>query len=149
MSNFGPKMQMTGRDIIFSSDPTPNQSGNVEIVNSEYMMDQYALPLMFRVGLAWDAFSTSNHHVVVMTDAAHPNDNSEYLNMGLEYQFRDLFALRSGYRNAFEVDGEQGLTMGVGVNLRIDKSTKASFDYAYADFGRLEQTHWYTLNLQF
>ena len=149
MSNFGPKMQMTGRDIIFSSDPTPNQSGNVEIVNSEYLVDEHALPLMFRVGLAWDAVSTSNHAIVVMTDAAHPNDNSEYMNMGLEYQFRDLFALRSGYRNAFEVDGEQGLTMGIGVNLRIDKSTKASFDYAYADFGRLEQTHWYTLNLQF
>lgn len=149
MSNFGPKMQMTGRDIIFSSDPSPSQEGNVEIVNSEFLVDKYALPLMFRVGLAWDAIKTSNHQIVVMTDAAHPNDNSEYLNMGMEYQFRDLFALRTGYRNAFETDGEQGLTMGVGVNLRIDKGTKASFDYAYADFGRLEQTHWYTLNLQF
>ncbi|MDA1028397.1 MAG: PorV/PorQ family protein [Bacteroidetes bacterium] len=149
MSNFGPKMQMSGRDIIFSTDPTPNQSGNVEIVNSEYSMDQHPLPLMFRVGLAWDAVSTSNHQIVVMTDAAHPNDNSEYLNMGIEYKFRDLFALRSGYRNAFETDGEQGLTMGAGINLRMDKSTKASFDYAYADFGRLEQTHWYTFNLQF
>ncbi len=149
MSNFGPKMQMSGRDIIFSTDPTPNQSGNVEIVNSEFLVDSHPLPLMFRVGLAWDAVSSSNHRIVVMTDAAHPNDNSEYLNMGVEYQFRDLFSLRSGFRNAFETDGEQGLTMGAGINLRIDKSTKASFDYAYADFGRLEQTHWYTFNLQF
>ena len=149
MSNFGPKMQMSGRDIIFSTDPAPNQEGNVEIVNSEYLVDKFPLPLMFRVGLAWDAISTPNHQIVLMTDAAHPNDNSEYLNMGIEYQFRDLFALRSGYRNAFETDGEQGLTMGGGINLRIDRSTKVSFDYAYADFGRLEQTHWYTLNLQF
>ncbi len=149
MANFGPKMQMSGRDIIFSSDPSPLQEGNVEIVNSEYLVDRHPLPLLFRVGLAWDAMSTADHRVIVMTDAAHPNDNSEYLNMGMEYNFRDLFSVRGGYRNAFEVDGEQGLTWGVGLNLRIDRSTRASFDYAYADFGRLEQTHWYTLNLFF
>ena len=149
MSNFGPKMQMSGRDIIFSTDPSPNQEGNVEIVNSEYLTDQYALPLMFRVGLAWDAIATPTHHITVMTDAAHPNDNSEYVNMGLEYAFRDLFALRTGYRNALETDGEQGLTFGGGINLRVDRTTKVSFDYAYAEFGRLEQTHWYTFNLTF
>ncbi len=149
MANFGPKMQMSGRDIIFSTDPSTSQEGNVEIVNSEYLMDRHALPLMFRVGLAWDAIKTADHHIVVLTDAAHPNDNSEYVNMGMEYSFRNLFALRGGYRNAFETDGEQGVTLGAGFNLRIDRSTRASFDYAYADFGRLEQTHWYTLNLQF
>lgn len=149
MANFGPKMQMSGRDIIFSTDPSPLQEGNVEIVNSEYLVDRHPLPLLFRVGLAWDAMNTADHRVVVVTDAAHPNDNSEYLNMGMEYNFRDLFAIRGGYRNAFETDGEQGLTWGVGLNLRIDRSTRASFDYAYADFGRLEQTHWYTLNLYF
>ena len=149
MSNFGPKMQMSGRDIIFSTDPSPNQEGNVEIVNTEFLLDRHPLPLMFRVGLAWDAIRTADHRIVVMTDAAHPNDNSEYINTGLEYNFRDLVALRTGYRNLFETDGEQGVTWGVGLNLRIDRTTKASFDYAYADFGRLEQTHWYTFNLMF
>ena len=149
MANFGPKMQMSGRDIIFSTDPSQTQEGNVEIVNSEYLMDRHPLPLLFRVGLAWDAINTSDHRVVVLTDAAHPNDNSEYLNLGMEYSFRDLFSLRSGYRNAFETDGEQGLTLGAGVHMRIDRSTRISFDYAYADFGRLEKTQWYTLNLQF
>ena len=148
MANFGPKMQMSGRDIIFSTDPS-TQEGNVEIVNSEYLMDRHPLPLMFRVGLAWDAIATSDHRVVVLSDAAHPNDNSEYMNMGMEYSFRNLFSLRGGYRNLFETDGEQGVTLGAGFNLRIDRTTRASFDYAYADFGRLEQTHWYTLNLQF
>lgn len=149
MSNFGPKMQMTGRDIIFAIDPTVNQEGTVEIVNSEYLLDSYPLPLMFRVGLAWDAIDTADHRVVLTTDAAHPNDNSEYVNTGAEYSFRDLLALRAGYRNAFEKDGEQGLTWGAGLNFRIDRSTHASFDYAYADFGRLEQTHWYSFNLMF
>ncbi len=149
MSNFGPKMQMSGRDIIFSTDPSPNNEGNVEIVNTEFLLDRHPLPLLFRVGLAWDAIEMADHKVLVLTDAAHPNDNSEYVNTGLEYAFRDLFALRFGYRHAWETDGEQGVTWGAGLNLRIDKSTRASFDYAYADFGRLEQTHWYTFNLLF
>lgn len=148
-SNFGPKMQMNGRDIIFSEDPAPDQQGNVEIVNSEYLMDRHPLPLLFRIGLAWDAVLTADHRVVVSTDAAHPNDNSEYLNVGAEYAFRDLLALRAGYRNLFEVDGEQGLTFGGGLNFRLDGSLRARFDYAYATFGRLEQTHWFTMGLTF
>jgi len=149
MSNFGPKMQMSGRDIIFSVDPSQNQEGNVEVVNTEYLLDEYALPLLFRVGLAWDAISTSDHRLMVTTDAATPNDNSQYMNSGVEYSFRNLLALRAGYRNRFETDGEQGITWGVGLNLRMDRTTRVAFDYAYADFGRLEQTHWYTFNLTF
>jgi hypothetical protein len=149
ISNFGPKMQMSGRDIIFSLDPVPDQDGNVEIVNSEYLTEKAPLPLIFRVGLSLDAVNTADHRVLLSTDAAHPNDNSEYINLGAEYTFRDLIALRAGYRNLFERDGEQGLTFGGGLNLRIDGAVRARFDYAYADFGRLEQTHWFTMDLLF
>ena len=149
MANFGPKMQMTGRDILFSTDPGVEQSGNVEVVNAQYLTSEHPLPLIFRVGLAWDALSTSDHRVVVLSDAAHPNDNSEYVNFGAEYAFRDLVFLRSGFRNTFETDGEQGLTLGAGLNLRIDRSIRARMDYAYADFGLLEQTHWYSFQLTF
>jgi len=149
MSNFGPNMRMNGRDILFSQDPSPTQEGNVEIVNAEYLMDGYPLPLMFRVGAALDALTTADHRILFLVDATHPNDNSEYVNFGAEYAFRDLLALRVGYKNAFEEDGEQGLTFGGGVNIRVDRSVRARFDYAYADFGRLEQTHWYSFNLSF
>jgi hypothetical protein len=149
MANFGGKMQMSGRDILFSQDPSPDQSGDVEIVNAEYLLGKYDLPLLFRVGLAWDAVKSDDHNVLVLLDAAHPNDNSEYVNMGAEYRFRELLSLRIGYKSLFEDDGEQGLTFGGGLNIRIDRSLRAGFDYAYADFGRLEQTHWYTFNLLF
>ncbi|NBC18704.1 MAG: hypothetical protein GVY18_15480, partial [Bacteroidetes bacterium] len=149
MSNFGPKMQMGGRDILFSEDPNPNQDGNVEIVNSELQTDEHPLPLLFRVGLSLDAVQVAGHRVLITTDAAHPNDNSEYINLGGEYSFRDLVALRVGYRNLFEEDGEQGLTFGGGLNLRVDRSLRARIDYAYADFGRLDQTHWFTVDLSF
>lgn len=148
-SNFGPKLQMSGRDIVFSTDPTPNQSGVVEIVNSEYLMDRRPLPLLFRIGLSWDALQVAGHTFVLSTDAAHPNDNYEYLNFGAEYDFRNLIALRAGYRKLFEADSEQGLTMGGGLNIRLDRALRVRIDYAWADFGRLEQTHWFTVDLGF
>ncbi len=149
MANFGPKMQMSGRDILFSQDPGLDQEGNVEIVNAEFLMEQHPLPLIFRLGLSWDAITAPDHRITLMTDAAHPNDNAEYVNVGAEYSFRNLIALRSGYRNLFEPDGEQGLTFGAGLYLRIDRDLRLGFDYAYADFGRLEETHWLTLDLTF
>ena len=149
MSNLGPKMRMDGRDILFSEDPNPNTDGSVEIVNAQYRMDAHALPLLFRVGLAWTAVRSGDHTIVVTTDAAHPNDNSEYINAGTEYDFRQLLSFRAGWRNLFEPDGEQGLTAGGGLNVRIDRRLRARFDYAYADFGRLTQTHWFTVNLDF
>jgi Type IX secretion system protein PorV len=149
ISNFGGSMKLNGRDIIFSMDPGPDQEGNVEIVNSQFLLDRYSLPLLFRFGLAWDMIKTPDHRLVILTDAAHPNDNSEYVNFGTEYSFRDLISLRVGFKNAFEEDGEQGLTLGGGLNMRIDRSVRARFDYAYARFGKLEQTHWYTFNLIF
>ena len=149
MSNLGPKMRMDGRDILFSEDPSPNTDGSVEIVNAQYRMDAHSLPLLFRVGLAWTAVHMGDHTIVVTTDAAHPNDNSEYINAGMEYDFRRLLSFRAGWRNLFEADGEQGLTAGGGLNVRIDRRLRAGFDYAYADFGRLTQTHWFTVNLDF
>ncbi|MEM8486285.1 MAG: PorV/PorQ family protein [Bacteroidota bacterium] len=149
MANFGPKMQISGRDILFSEDPNPDQEGNVEIVNAQFLTDGHPLPLIFRIGLAWDAMNMPDHTITLMTDAAHPNDNSEYMNVGMEYVFRDFFSLRSGLRNMFETDGEQGLTLGAGLNLRLDRALRIRFDYAYADFGRLEETHWVTVDLAF
>ena len=149
MANFGPKMQMSGRDILFSTDPNVNQEGNVEIVNAELLLDEHPLPLIFKIGLAWDAISFADHTLVLVTDASHPNDNSEYINVGGEYSFRDLIALRAGYRNLFEEDGEKGLTFGAGLNVRLDRALRIQFDYAYADFGRLEETHWLSVALAF
>lgn len=148
-SNFGPKMSMSGRDIKFSNDPLPNQGGGVEIVNANYETDPTSLPLLFRVGLAWDAVSTANHRFVLSTDAAEPNDNSQYVNVGAEYVFRDLISLRAGQAHLFETDGERSFTFGGGIDMRIDRSLRARVDYAYSDFGRLDATHWFTVDLMF
>ncbi|HUF09570.1 MAG TPA: PorV/PorQ family protein [Rhodothermales bacterium] len=149
ISNFGSDMQMDGRDILFSEDPDQQNEGNVEIVNARYDMDSFPLPMIFRFGLSWDAVALGDHTIALSTDAAHPNDNSEYVNLGAEYDFRGLLALRAGFKHLFEEDGEQGLTLGGGLSFRMERALSVQIDYAYADFGRLEETHWFTLGMSF
>ena len=49
-------------------------------------------------------------------DATHPNDNTEYVNSGLEVSWREIIFGRVGYKSLFLRDSEQGLTWGFGVH---------------------------------
>jgi hypothetical protein len=40
-------------------------------------------------------------------------------------------------------------TFGGGLDLRIDRSLRTRIDYAYSEFGRLGETHWFTVDLIF
>ena len=58
--------------------------------------------------------------------------------------------LRAGYQDAFLKDGEGGLSFGVGVNSKmLFSETVVIFDYAYRDFGRLENVHLFSIGLKF
>jgi opacity protein-like surface antigen len=60
-----------------------------------------------------------------------------------------MFSLRAGYRNLFMPDAEGGLVLGGGVQTNINESNNIRFDYAYADYGRLAETHRITLSVGF
>ena len=149
ISNFGSNMSLEGRDTKFAQDPDPQNLGNVKIVNAEYEMLSYPLPLTFRVGLAKDLVSTENHIITVAIDALSPNDNYEALNAGMEYGWSETLFLRAGYKSLLRDDSEEGLTAGFGLNLRLFQTTWIKLDYAYADFGRLERTDRFSLSIQF
>jgi len=54
IANFGQKMRIEGEDLIVQKDIDQSISGNNESVNALLMTDQFDLPLMMRIGLAWD-----------------------------------------------------------------------------------------------
>lgn len=101
------------------------------------------MPLDFRVGLAMDFLEgeESPHILTVSIEGTHPNDGPERINMGTEYSFNNIFALRAGYR--FNYD-EEGFTFGGGLSYGIG-SIALRINYAYVDFGRLEQAHMFSL----
>lgn len=103
----------------------------------------FSPPTMFRIGFAVEPIMTDNHTLTTSIQLNHPNDNSENVGFGLEYNFKNLFFVRGGYK--LNVD-EQNFTFGVGVNAPISFA-KASFDYAYANFNRLGNTHRFSILL--
>jgi opacity protein-like surface antigen len=146
ISNFGTKMRLSGRDLLVLTNTGP---GGQNIINTEHQVDEFDLPLLFRIGVAIDAIKTEGMRLTIETNAVHPNDNTEYLNSGFEYSWNERVFLRAGYKSLFEKDSEQGFTFGLGLNYRLVDFVTLKFDYAYQDFGRLKNVHYITLGVNF
>jgi opacity protein-like surface antigen len=139
ISNFGNKMRLEGKDTLVRHDN----------VNAHLDTGKWSLPLIFRVGVAMDAVTLGDSRLTVAADALHPNDNTECMNLGLEYGFKEMFFLRLGYKSLFTRDSEQGLTAGAGVEYGWGESMSLTIDYAYADFGLIQDTQRLSLGVVF
>jgi hypothetical protein len=146
ISNFGPKMKLEGRDNLMI---VQVGSGDGNLINTDIQMEEFDLPLLFRFGMAADVIKSEESRLTAALDAVHPNDNTEYLNTGLEYAWNEMVFLRGGWKSLFERDTEQRFTAGVGVHLRLVEQVKVKFDYAYQDWGRLASVHYVSVGVKF
>ena len=121
ISNFGTDMKMDGKDLYVQHDINNQIYGNNDQILAKLNTDSYPLPLTFRVGLAIDPIKTEDHRFTLGVDASHPNDNSESLNIGGEYVFMNMIALRGGYKSIFLDNTEEGLTLGFGLNYNFNQ----------------------------
>lgn len=146
VSNFGTKMQLSGRDVTktFASGSTGK-----DILNVNLELDNFDLPLLFRFGVSADLLKDESSRLTVAADAVHPNDHSEYINSGLEYSWNEIVFIRGGYNSLFETDSEKGLTVGFGLNYRLIDAIKLKLDYAYQNFGRLTSVHYFSFGITF
>jgi hypothetical protein len=147
ITNYGTKMQLEGQDFQVQHDSYPGISGNNGNINSTLSTDPYDLPLMFRLGASMDVLKGwANSNLVLSVDALHPSDDVEYLNIGGEYVFDNLIALRVGYKGLFANDSEQGLNYGCGIRYGIG-NTNLNVDYSYISFGLLNNVHMFSVGL--
>ncbi len=146
ISNFGTKMQLAGRDITTIIE---SGAGNSNLINTNLELDKFDLPLLFRFGVSSDVVRSEESRLTLSVDAIHPNDHTEYLNTGMEYAWENIIFVRAGYNSLFEKDSEKGLTLGFGLQHRIIDLLKVSLDYAYQDFGRLTEIHYFSIGVKF
>ncbi|MCH8928727.1 MAG: PorV/PorQ family protein [Candidatus Marinimicrobia bacterium] len=149
ISNFGGKLQMLGKDTFINFDLAPSQDGSNDRIPANLKTDTFPLPLISRVGLAMDIVDGELNKVTLAVDAAHPNDNSEYMNLGMEYSYDGRLFLRGGYKNLFLNDSEENLTLGAGIVYNINNSVIIKFDYSYQEFGRLINTQSFSIAFEF
>ena len=150
ISNFGSAMKLNGRDTRSFIRIDENKKGSNDRIPTNIELDSWDLPLTFRLGLSTIAIKNDIYKLKVNIDAIHPNNDYESLNIGGELTFLDIFSLRGGYNALFLKDREGGLSLGVGVNSTLLFSdTKFQFDYAYRNFGRLQNVHMFSLEFKF
>lgn len=149
MVNFGSKMQMDGHNTRLLFDLDPGSTGNNDRVPAKLETDKWQLPLNFRIGLLYRLLGSQQNTVNIGIDAAHPNNNYESVNAGIEYIFKNRFALRGGYKSLFLEDSEESFTLGAGLNYPILGNIMIHIDFAYADFGLLENVQKYTIGIDF
>ena len=149
VSNFGGKMQMLGKDTFVNYDLAPSQDGSNDRIPANLKTDKFPLPIVFRVGLAMDILEGDLNKMTIAVDAAHPNDNTEFMNLGIEYSFNDFLFLRGGYKNLFLLDSEENLTLGAGLIYNVNKDVIVKVDYSYQEFGRLTNAQSFSLAFEF
>jgi hypothetical protein len=149
ISNFGSDMRFDGKDLQRRIDLDPLANGNNETITSLLKTDAWPLPLFYRVGLAYDFLRSERMKITGAVDAIRPSDNNSIFNVGSEVAFYDLLFLRGGYKSLFRESSEEGLTLGVGLKYKMGSSGRINIDFAYADFGLLDNVKYYSIGYTF
>jgi len=153
ISNFGNRMRYDGQDLLNPIDILPNEQGNYQDVPGQFRTEGWELPLLFRLGISVRPFVMGPHRLTLAADALHPNNNSESVNLGVQYQYRlpsaGTFSIRGGYKALFIEDSEYGFTFGGGIFLPLMNNRGIKVDYAYRDVGILGNVHLYSVGIIF
>lgn len=94
------------------------------------------LPLTFTMGMAMDildliyAEHSKDNSLTLAVDFLHPNNYSERMNLGLEYQLFGKIALRGGYQTNHDL---ASWSIGAGLNTTI-ANNDIEFNYSYSNF---------------
>jgi hypothetical protein len=148
ISNWGTRAKFDGRDLRILYDQNTSTHGDNPALPAQLYMDDFPLPILFRVGVGLPVVIDQNNKLYVAVDAFHPSDNTESVSLGAEWMLFNIFSLRGGYQNLFQQDSEVGLSLGAGIQYDMS-GYGLSFDYAWTDHKRLESTQRLTLGVTF
>ena len=150
LSNFGTDLKLNGRDTRYFISVDDTKSGSNDRIPTNIELNTWALPLVFRIGVSTDIIENDTYRFTVAADATNPNNDYQSMNVGGEFGFMDFFVIRGGYNALFLQDSEGGLSLGVGINSKmLFSESRVQFDYAYRDFGRLQNVHMFSLDFMF
>jgi hypothetical protein len=140
LSHFGPQAQPEG---TYEKQVLDTETGDEKLIIAEF--ESFSPPTVFRVGAAMDMWQSQRQSLLIAIQLNHPVDNAENISTGLEYNFSNMFFLRSGYKINKE---EEDISFGAGLIIPIGK-LKLRVDYAYANFNHLTSPQRISIGLAF
>lgn len=174
IQNLGQPIQATGPGLDFQTIPDVNDpafpSRALDPENARFLAQSSSLPVVFKVGTAYDAISSASSRLTVM------GEFNEYYNSTASFGFGSEFAwspadmpisaaLRGSYAHQpdnnlsgqeetefaglTDVKNEKmdGLTLGAGIGFNLGESYRAQVDYAWRHFGVLGARNVFTVGL--
>jgi long-subunit fatty acid transport protein len=115
----------------------------------------FSPPTQFKLGFAFEPMQTDNQRITTSVELNHPNDNSENVHLGAEYQWEKWLWLRVGVKRTigeplFAADNSNvsDVTFGIGVAAPI-VDREVNFDYAFENFNKLGGIHRISLGVGF
>lgn len=111
----------------------------------QYIEEVYSLPTALKFGVLVDVIKDGKNALVSTLQVNRVNDSDEQYNFGAEYEFNNMFALRGGYKFAYD---QEDITAGFGIKTAA-LGFNGVLDYGYNNFNFLPGTHSFTLEVQF
>ncbi|MBL7959504.1 PorV/PorQ family protein [bacterium] len=159
ITNIGPQSKYEGdgmnQEVILPS--TVDPSANDERVFFKYGAEPFELPAAVNFGISMDIYRNEQNSLVGTLEQNVNSYQAGRTNFGVEYGFNNMFFARGGYTSTLQKDkdyktGEAfyaGLTLGAGVDYKLNDKFGATVDYGYLDMGMLGGTHRFTVGLKF
>ena len=135
ISNFGPDVRFSGDGLNVPVPDSTDISGMLSKITKKF-----SVPLIFRLGVQKDIMGNESR-LTVSADAINPIDYTMHGAVGVEYAWRDMAFFRGGTHMFHDT---AGLSLGGGVRWKI-----IAVDYAYVNYGILEETHQFGISLEF
>jgi len=143
VSNFGPEVQYHGEGLEISVDPELDPDSKLSRIS-----EKFPLPLTFRLGIKNDIigptsefFNIPGSRLTLAMDGINALDYTVYGTMGIEYAWKEMAFVRGGTHIGHDT---AGLSLGVGVAYQ-----GITLDYAYVNYGVLNETHQLGVGLAF
>jgi len=116
-------------------------------VDSKYIGDTFKMPTALRLGAAIEIFGDAEapQRLTATLEALHPSNHAERVNVGVEYWFQNLLALRAGYKYNYD---EERLAAGIGLRW-MGLGAPLEFDASYTGYGHLGSVVRLTLQAAF
>jgi len=152
LKNVGPDVQYNGDGLGFKAINPSNDQEQTLLFRSQ----RYGLPTLINFGASYDfrLDATSETYFHRLTPALNFTSNAfsrNQLTAGMEYSFKDIFALRAGYAYedfSFEYDERTsaytGLSAGFSLDLPLSKDKDNgvfAIDYSYRHSNPFSGTH--------
>tara|TARA_B100000287_G_C20662670_1_gene790707 strand:+ start:553 stop:1614 length:1062 start_codon:yes stop_codon:yes gene_type:complete len=157
ISNYGTKLKYDeGIGLLVSTDISED-NGNWSNLLTEVHTEGDELPLNFRIGCSLTPINTLRQKLTLAIDGVHPNNNSESINLGLEYMFiipgKASFHVNSGFKGLFmsnpdnQYSREYGPAFGFGMEFWKNNNPYISIDYCYQSFWTMSNTNMFSIGL--